>query len=71
MKLPPALRAPELRLAFRVTVAGTAALAMARLFNLPQGFWAVITAIMVMQASIGGSLKAAVDRFAGTLSGAA
>ncbi|WP_049974437.1 FUSC family protein [Azospirillum sp. B4] len=71
MTLLAALRAPELRLAFRVTVAGTAALAMARLFNLPQGYWAVITAIMVMQASIGGSMKAALDRFAGTLSGAA
>lgn len=71
MSLLAALRAPEVRLAFRVTVAGTAALAMARLFNLPQGYWAVITAIMVMQASIGGSLKAALDRFAGTLSGAA
>ncbi|MEE3622719.1 FUSC family protein [Nitrospirillum sp. BR 11752] len=65
------LRAPELRLAFRVTVAGVAALAMARLVNLPQSYWAVITAIMVMQTSIGGSLKAALDRFAGTLAGAA
>ncbi|MDE1146565.1 MAG: FUSC family protein [Azospirillaceae bacterium] len=71
MTLPAFLRASELRLAFRVTVAGTAALATARVFHLPQGYWAVITAIMVMQASIGGSMKAAMDRFAGTLSGAA
>jgi uncharacterized membrane protein YccC len=61
---------PEIRLALRVTIAAAVALLVARLFQLPQGFWAVITAVIVMQASVGGSLKAAADRFAGTLAGA-
>jgi uncharacterized membrane protein YccC len=59
-----------MRLALRVTIAAGVAFLIARLFQLPQGFWAVITAVIVMQASVGGSLKAATDRFAGTLAGA-
>ena len=63
-------RAAELKLALRVTIAGTLAFAVTRFFDLPQGYWAVITAVVVMQASVGGSLKAAVERFTGTLAGA-
>jgi uncharacterized membrane protein YccC len=63
-------RAAELKLALRVTIAGTLAFAVTRFFELPQGYWAVITAVVVMQASVGGSLKAAVERFTGTLAGA-
>jgi uncharacterized membrane protein YccC len=37
---------------------------------LSQGYWAVITAVIVMQASVGGSLKATVDRLVGTVAGA-
>src|SRR6476469_6168573 len=62
--------APEMRLALRVTIAAGASFALARGLQLPQGFWAVITAVIVIQASVGGSLKAAMDRFAGTLAGA-
>jgi uncharacterized membrane protein YccC len=61
---------PELRLAVRVTVSSVFAFLLAWLLALPQGFWAVITAVMVMQASLGGSIKAAIDRFIGTLGGA-
>jgi uncharacterized membrane protein YccC len=63
-------RAAELKLALRVTIAGTLAFAVTRFFDLPQGYWAVITAVVVMQASVGGSLKAAAERFTGTLAGA-
>jgi uncharacterized membrane protein YccC len=63
-------RQAEMKLALRVTVAGTLAFAITRAFNLPQGYWAVITAVVVMQTSVGGSLKAAIDRFSGTLAGA-
>ena len=35
-----------------------------------QGYWAVFTAIIVMQASLGGSFGAALDYFVGTLAGA-
>jgi uncharacterized membrane protein YccC len=64
-------REGELRLALRVTFAATLAYATAVLLSLAQGYWVVITAIIVMQASLGGSLKAAADRMAGTLAGAA
>src|SRR5690606_37163884 len=43
---------------------------LARLLGFAHGYWAVITAIIVIQSSLGGSLKAAVDRLAGTLAGA-
>jgi uncharacterized membrane protein YccC len=38
--------------------------------NLPQGYWAVFTAVLVVQGSVGGSWKAAVDRLVGTVLGA-
>lgn len=63
-------RGAELRLALRVTIAGVLAYAVTRFFDMPQGYWAVITAVVVMQASVGGSLKAAIERFSGTLAGA-
>lgn len=63
-------RASELRLAVRVTSAALLAFGLARLLGFPHGYWAVITAIIVMQTSVGGSLKAAVDRLLGTLAGA-
>jgi len=64
-------RQAETKLALRVTIAGALAFAITKVFNLPQGYWAAITAVVIMQASVGGSLKAAVERFMGTLAGAA
>jgi len=63
-------RQAEMKLALRVTIAGTLAFAITKFFNLPQGYWAAITAVVVTQASVGGSLKAAIERFMGTLAGA-
>jgi uncharacterized membrane protein YccC len=63
-------RQAELKLALRVTIAGTLAFVITKAFNLPQGYWAAITAVVIMQASVGGSLKAALERFLGTLAGA-
>ncbi len=65
-----ARNAPEARLVLRITVAGVAAFLLARAFALAQPYWAVITAVIIMQASVGGSLKAVIDRFIGTLAGA-
>lgn len=59
-----------MKLALRVTIAGTLAFAITKAFNLPQGYWAAITAVVITQASVGGSLKAAIERFLGTLAGA-
>jgi uncharacterized membrane protein YccC len=64
-------RDAEIRLALRTTIAALIAHLVAVLLGLSQGYWVVITAIIVMQASVGGSLKAAADRMAGTLVGAA
>lgn len=56
--------------ALRMTVASLGAFLLAAMFGLPQGFWAVVTALIVTQASVGGSLKAALDRFVGSVCGA-
>ena len=61
----------ELRLGLRITVAGLLAFALAHLLELKQGYWAVLTAVIVVQANVGGSLKAASDRLIGTLAGGA
>lgn len=39
-------------------------------FNIPHGFWAVVSAVVVMQANIGSSLKASWARLLGTAMGA-
>ena len=51
-------------------VAGLLAYVLAELFALPQGYWAVFSAIIIMQASVGGSIKATTDRLIGTVGGA-
>lgn len=60
----------QLRLATRISVAALLTFAACRLLGLEQSQWAVLTSIIVMQASLGGSLKAALDRFVGSLGGA-
>lgn len=59
-----------LRFAVRVVVAAMAAYVAAQLLDLTFGYWAIITAVIVMQGNIGGSLKAARERFIGTVLGA-
>ncbi len=54
-----------------MTAAGVLSFALAELLALPQGYWAVFTAVLVTQASLGGSLKATTDRLIGTIGGAA
>lgn len=60
----------EFRLAARVTAAAVACFALVHVLNLPQGYWAVFTAVLIMQTSLGGSLQAITDRMIGTLGGA-
>ena len=66
----PALRRPHLALALRVTVAAIAALVAAQALGLPLPLWAVLTAVIVTQMSVGRSLKATGDYLVGTLGGA-
>jgi uncharacterized membrane protein YccC len=67
----PARRRGELVHAARMTASSIAAYALVYAIGLSEGLWAVITAIVVSQSSIGGSLKAAFDQLAGSLFGAA
>jgi uncharacterized membrane protein YccC len=59
-----------LLLALRIAVAAMATFAIGHLLGLQQSYWAVLTAIIVMQGTIGGAIKAIVDRLAGSLAGA-
>jgi uncharacterized membrane protein YccC len=54
-----------------MTVSAVLAYSAAEIFALPQGYWAVITSIVVMQGSVGGTLTASVDRLIATFAGAA
>jgi uncharacterized membrane protein YccC len=60
---------PWTRQALQTTIAACLAFAAADALGLPQGFWAVVTAITVMQANVGASLSQAVDRLLGSLIG--
>jgi uncharacterized membrane protein YccC len=61
----------HLRFCLRMTVAGLLALAVVDSFAFPlHGLWTVLTAIVVTQVSIGGSLRATVEYMIGTLGGA-
>jgi len=60
----------QLGLAFRVTIAALLALAIAQYLNLRLPLWAVMTAIVVTQVSVGRSLKAMINYLSGTLGGA-
>jgi uncharacterized membrane protein YccC len=53
-----------------VTLAALATYALAEYLHLPLALWAVLTAIILTQLSVGRTLKATIDYFVGTLSGA-
>ena len=62
---------PQLRYCLRVSVAGVVAFAVTRSLNFPlHGLWAVLTAIVVSQVSVGGLLRATIEYNIGTLAGA-
>ncbi len=65
-----ATRRAEQRFAIRVMVASFLSFMLARTLGLPQGYWVMLTAVIVMQSNIGSSLKAASDRLTGTVVGA-
>lgn len=65
-----AARKTEIRHAIRVSAAVGAAFALATLLRLPQGYWAVFTAVIVVQSSLGATITASVERFMGTVVGA-
>jgi uncharacterized membrane protein YccC len=57
-------------LCLRVTVAALTALALGRYLGFPMVLWAVLSAVILTQMSVGKSLQATIDYFLGTLGGA-
>jgi len=55
----------------RTTVAAVASLLVARLFKLPESYWAAITTLVVMQSTLGAAFTVSWHRFVGTAIGAA
>lgn len=64
-----AAKRSDIRHAIRVTAAVGVSFALATALQLPQGFWAVFTAVIVVQTSIGGTITATMDRLTGTVVG--
>ena len=61
----------QLRFCLRVTASMLAAFAVAQAMTLPlHGLWMILTAVVVTQMSMGGSMRATLEYIAGTLGGA-
>ncbi len=54
----------------RTAVAAVASLLVARLFRLPESYWAPITTLVISQSSLGAAFSVSWQRFVGTLLGA-
>ena len=61
---------PILAHSARTAVAAVASLLVARLFRLPEAYWAPITTLVITQSSLGTALPDSWGRFAGTALGA-
>ena len=55
----------------RTAVAAVVSLLVARLFRLPEAYWASITTLIIMQSTLGAALPISAQSFAGTAVGAA
>ncbi|HWY57574.1 MAG TPA: FUSC family protein [Terriglobales bacterium] len=56
--------------AARIAVAAVVSYLIARLFRLPEAYWAPISTLIVMQSTLGAALPVSMQRFAGTAIGA-
>src|SRR5574342_142935 len=65
-----ASRRVELGLSLRVTISAVATFALANLLGLRIPLWAVLTAVVLTQLSVGRSLRATTDYFIGTIGAA-
>lgn len=54
----------------RTAVAAVASVLVARLFRLPEAYWAPITTLVIAQSSLGAAFPVSAQRFVGTLLGA-
>lgn len=66
----PRLSPMHVRHAVKTAVAAVTAYILTSLLHLPQGQWAVISVVLVMQTNLGGSLRAGINRILGTAVGA-
>jgi uncharacterized membrane protein YgaE (UPF0421/DUF939 family) len=57
--------------AIRTAIAAVASLLIARLFRLPEAYWAAIATLIVMQSTLGAAWTVSKERMAGTALGAA
>jgi uncharacterized membrane protein YccC len=64
------LRWPVVVHSVRTALATLASLLVARLFRLPEAYWAPITTIVITQSSLGAAWEVSWQRFVGTLVGA-
>lgn len=55
----------------RTAVAAVVSVLVARLFRLPEAYWAPVTTLVITQSSLGAALTVSRQRFAGTALGAA
>ena len=61
---------PILANSARTAIAAASSFLIARLSGLPEPYWAAITTLVVMQSTLGATLKVSGDRFVGTFLGA-
>ena len=54
----------------RTAIAATLSLAVARVFGLPEAYWAAIATLVVMQSTLGATLLLSIERIAATALGA-
>jgi len=69
-RLASAITASQARHALRTAIAATITVVLTRVLDLEQGYWAVFSSILVMQAHFGGSILAGWSRLVGTAAGA-
>src|SRR3974390_3243460 len=61
---------PILVHSLRTAVAAVTSVLAAKLFRLPEAYWAAITTLVIVQSSLGAALKVSSQRFFGTALGA-
>jgi len=70
IRLSKLVSASQLRHALRTALAATITAVLTRVLDLEQGYWAVFSSILVMQANFGSSIAASWARIVGTAAGA-
>ena len=70
MILPSRLGLAAVISAARTAIAATASFLIARLSGLPEAYWAAILTLVIMQSTLGATLRISGERFIGTLLGA-